>query len=85
MNMSKNMNVRRRFSTVGNNNSKIQKWKDGQLFWYQFIVLQLFGVDPVWVVDGAIDLANTDTLGAKPVQVSHGVKTHITKALWEDK
>lgn len=48
---------------------------------YQFVVLQLFGVDAVWVVDGSIDLADTDAFGTKPVKVPHGVKTHVTKAL----
>lgn len=48
---------------------------------YQFIVLQLLGVDAFWVVDGSIDLTNAHTLGPKPVQVPHGVKTHITEAL----
>lgn len=61
------------------------KWKEGQLFWYQFVVLQLFRVDAVWVVDGSINLTNTHTLGTEPVQVPHGVKTHITKALQEVK
>lgn len=54
-----------------------------RLCWYQFVVLQLFGVDTLWVVDGSIYLTNAHTLGPKPVQVPHGVKTHITKALWK--
>lgn len=49
--------------------------------WYQFVVLQLFGVDALWVVDGSINLTDAHTLGPKPVQVPHGVETHITKAL----
>lgn len=48
---------------------------------YQLVVLQLFGVDAVRVVDGSINLPHANTLGSKPVQVPHGVKTHITKAL----
>ncbi|KAG7234170.1 hypothetical protein INR49_005563 [Caranx melampygus] len=45
------------------------------------IRLELFGVDALWVVDGSIDLTNAHALGPKPVQVPHGVETHITKAL----
>lgn len=50
---------------------------------YQLVVLQLFGVDTLRVVDGAINLPHAHTLGSKPVQVSHGVKTHVPKALRE--
>ena len=52
-----------------------------RLFWYQFVVLQLFGVDALWVVDGSVDLTDAHALGPKPVQVPHGVETHITEAL----
>lgn len=48
---------------------------------YQFVVLQLLRVDALRVVDGSINLTYAHTLGSKPVQVPHGVKTHITKAL----
>ncbi len=58
-----------------------QKLRGRQLCWYQFVVLQLFGVDAFWVVDGSINLTDAHTLGPKPVQVPHGVETHITKAL----
>lgn len=52
---------------------------------YQFIILKLFGVDALWVVDGSINFTNTHTLGPEPVQVPHGVETHITKALRKTK
>lgn len=55
------------------------------LCWYQFVVLQLFGVNAIWVVDGSIDLTNADAFGTKPVKVPHGVKAHITKALSKGK
>lgn len=55
------------------------------LFSHQLVVLQLFGVDAVRVVDGAINFPHANTLGSKPVQVPHGVKTHITKALREQR
>lgn len=58
---------------------KRRKWR--QLCWYQFVVFQLFGVNALWVVDGSINLTDTHTLGPKPVQIPHGVETHITKAL----
>lgn len=48
---------------------------------YQLVVLQLFGVDALWVVDGSINLSDAHTLGPEPVQVPHRVETHITKAL----
>lgn len=48
---------------------------------YQLVVLQLLGVDAVRVVDGAVDLADAHALGAVPVQVPHGVQTHVAKAL----
>lgn len=51
----------------------------------QLVVLQLFGVDPLRVVDGAIDLSHANTLGSKPVQVPHGVKAHVPEALRADK
>lgn len=48
---------------------------------HQFVVLQLFGVDALCVVNGSINLTDPDTLCPKPVQVPHGMETHITKAL----
>lgn len=52
---------------------------------YQFVILQLFRVDAVWVVNGSINFTDAHALGPKPVQVPHGVQTHITKALWGKK
>lgn len=52
---------------------------------YQFVILQLFRVDAVWVVNGPINFTDAHTLGPKPVQIPHGVETNITKALWGKK
>lgn len=51
----------------------------------QLVVLQLFGVDALRVVDGAINFSHTDTLGSEPVQVPHGVEAHVTEALRADR
>ena len=48
---------------------------------YQFVVLQLLGVDALGVVDGAVDLAHAHALGPEAVQVPHGVEAHVTEAL----
>lgn len=49
----------------------------------QFVVLQLLGVNALWVVYAAVILSDADTLSTVPVEVPHGVETHITKALRE--
>lgn len=67
---------------IRENQRKKTKVRGRLLCWYQFVVLQLFGVNALWVVDGSINLTDAHTLGPKPVQVPHGVETHITKALW---
>lgn len=66
-----------------NDKRKETEVRGRQLCWYQFVVLQLFGVDALCVVDGSINLSDAHTLCSKPVQVPHGVETHITKALWK--
>lgn len=47
----------------------------------QFVVLQLLGVNALWVVYVAVILSDAHTLSTVPVEVPHGVETHITKAL----
>lgn len=54
------------------------------MFSYQLVVLQLFGVDALRVVDGAINFPHANTFGSKPVQVPHGVQTNVPKALRAD-
>ena len=52
---------------------------------YNVIVLQLTRVDAVRVVDAAIVLGNPHHLTPRPVQISHRVKTYITKTLDDDR
>ena len=48
---------------------------------YQLVVFQLFWVNAIGVPDASVHLSYSYTLGPKTVQVAHGVKAHVTKAL----
>lgn len=92
MRISVRLKKKKNLSILGSKNKgKIRKERlrslevsGRQLCWYQFVILQLFGVDALGVVDGSINFTDAHTLGPKPVQVPHGVKTHITKSLWRN-
>ena len=45
------------------------------------VLLQRLGVNPLLVVDAAIKLCHSNTLGPGPRQIPASVKTHVTKSL----
>lgn len=51
----------------------------------QFIVLQLFGVYAIGVPNAAVDLGDSNALGTITVKVTHGMQTHVTETLEDEK
>lgn len=51
----------------------------------QFVVFQLLGVDAVRVPDASVHLSDADALCPVAMKVAHGVKTHVTETLQDDK
>lgn len=47
----------------------------------QFIVFQLFWINPVGVPDASVHFADADALCPVAMKVAHRVKTHVTKTL----